>query len=193
MTWRYSLGLDLADVFSVRDYVETHLTLTASASGGNWTLSVGFFIKPLYVAVNSTTFFATNGTASWLWRCQSLHYTAAAEDMGISLVPVTDPGVPGGLGRGAASPVTVPESESALTVVVVGAGAPTNHPSLMNQTKRKVITFRSHEECVCCLWCWSQSIHIEFHGAFFFSFLCPKNIPCRTWPLIEYLFLNEWQ
>jgi hypothetical protein len=65
-SWADSLRADLADAFGVLDYVASHLTLTASASSGvnNSTLSVRFFIKPLLnLAVNRTTFFATNGTA----------------------------------------------------------------------------------------------------------------------------------
>jgi hypothetical protein len=114
--WPSALGTDLGNAFGISDFVSTHLALSASASSGvnNSTLSVRFSVKPLLnVAVNSATFFATNGTASWLSLCQNIHTTAAAEDLGINLGP--DP-VPGGIGRIAAALGTVPESESALTV-----------------------------------------------------------------------------
>jgi hypothetical protein len=107
--WADSLAADLADAFGVNVDGGLHVTLTASASSGvnNSTVSVRFFVKPLLnVAVNRTTFFATNGTASWLARCQYLHFFAAAEDLGIPMV----------FGRGGRALDTVPESESALTV-----------------------------------------------------------------------------
>jgi hypothetical protein len=105
--WTSALAADLADAFGVSDYAGTHLTLTASASSGvnNSTVSVRFFVKPvLNAAVNRTTFFATNGTATWLWRSQDIHFSAAAADLGIPF------------GRGARALSVVPESESALTV-----------------------------------------------------------------------------
>jgi hypothetical protein len=131
-SWADSLGADLADAFGVNVFGAIHVTLTASASSGvnNSTLSVRFFIKPLLnVAVNRTTFFATNGTASWLSRCQDLHTNAAAEDLGIPIV----------FGRGAEALDAVPESESALTVTGTAYApgdesytAPTNAPSPTN-------------------------------------------------------------
>jgi hypothetical protein len=129
VTWPTSLGADLADAFGIFNYVGDHLSLTASASGGvnNSTLSVRFYVKPLLnVEVNRTTFFATNGTASWLSRCQSLHTAAAAQDLGIPMVD----------GRVGAALDAVPESESSLTVTGTGyapgdqsyTDAPTNAP-----------------------------------------------------------------
>jgi hypothetical protein len=115
--WGFSLGRDLADAFGIGVYnndavsaAATHVTLTASVSSGvnNSTLVLRFSVKPLLnMAVNRTTFFATNGTASWLSRCQSLHTRAAADDLGI---PMMDSG------RRGATLDAVPESESSLTV-----------------------------------------------------------------------------
>jgi hypothetical protein len=108
--WAGALRADLSDAFGVSEYASTHLTLMESVSSGmnNSTLSVLFSVKPLLnVAVNRTTFLATNGTASWLWRTQELHTRAAAADLGISYFPV---------GRDGAALDAVPESESALTV-----------------------------------------------------------------------------
>jgi hypothetical protein len=133
MSWADSLRADLANAFGITSYIETHMTLTASATSGvnNSTLSVRFAVKPLLsVAVNRTTFFATNGTASWISRCQSLHTTAAAEDLGIIPVCLPEP-VPGGVALDA-----VPKSESELMVTGTAPGdesltdvpAPTNAP-----------------------------------------------------------------
>jgi hypothetical protein len=63
--WADALAADLADAFDVNVDNGLHVTLTASASSGvnNSTFSVRFSVKPLLnVAVNRTTFFATNGT-----------------------------------------------------------------------------------------------------------------------------------
>jgi hypothetical protein len=108
--WADALAADLADAFGVNVDNGLHVTLTASASSGvnNSTFSVRFSVKPLLnIAVNRTTFFATNGTASWLARCLNLHTQAAAADLGIPFMP---------FGRGAAALDAVPESESSLTV-----------------------------------------------------------------------------
>jgi hypothetical protein len=149
-SWADSLAADLADGFGLSLYDNdvfsvgvAHVTLTASASSGvnNSTLSVRFFVKPpLNVAVNRTTFFATNGTATWLSRCQSLHYSAAAQDLGIPMFPV---------GRGAGALDTVPESESELAVTgtayapgdesyVAPTPAPTNAPGAVTNAPGSV-------------------------------------------------------
>jgi hypothetical protein len=133
--WTSALAADLADAFDISSVARTHVTLTAFVSGGvnNSTLSVRFYVKPLLnVAVNRTmvaAFLKTSGTLSWLWRSQSLHYNAAAADLGIPMMP---------LGRGGAALDAVPESESALTVTgtasapgdesYTGALTPTNTP-----------------------------------------------------------------
>jgi hypothetical protein len=108
--WADALRADLSDAFGISEHASTHLTLMESISSGvnNSTLSMRFSVKPLLnAAVNRTTFFATNGTAPWLWRTQQLHTEAAAADLGIPYFPVA---------RGGAALDTVPESESALTV-----------------------------------------------------------------------------
>jgi hypothetical protein len=135
--WRYALGTDLANAFELSFSIATHVGLTASASSGvnNSTLSVRFFIKPvLNVAINQTlltAFFASNGTADWLPNCLNVHTMAAAQDLGIVLIP---------LRRAGNALDAVPESESELTVTGTGyapgdesyteapTDAPTNAP-----------------------------------------------------------------